>query len=254
MSGVIAWCAFDYSSLVNCFNAVKCPGVADVFRIPKLGATFYQAQVNPLVRPVILPNFYWDFGSHTPRGPGENASIFSNCERLDIFVGAKKIASVQPDRANYRHLDFAPFFCNLEIDTETAKRKPELRIDGFVGGQVVLSRSFSSDSSQDQFYLSADDSEIIGDGTDATRLVFKVVDQFGADRAYGGGDVHFEVTGPGVIVGDSPFRRLDECGGVAAVWIKALENSHGQIIVKARHYVLGEKAVTINVTSASGTV
>ncbi len=62
LAGVIAWCAFDYSSLMNAYNTVKCPGVADVFRIPKLGATFYQAQVRPDVRPVILPNFYWDFG------------------------------------------------------------------------------------------------------------------------------------------------------------------------------------------------
>ena len=39
--GVIAWCAFDYASLVNSYNTVKTPGVADVFRIPKLGASFY---------------------------------------------------------------------------------------------------------------------------------------------------------------------------------------------------------------------
>ncbi len=28
--GVIAWCGFDYASLVNSYNNVKCPGVADV--------------------------------------------------------------------------------------------------------------------------------------------------------------------------------------------------------------------------------
>lgn len=45
--GVVAWCAFDYASLINPYNAVKCPGVADVFRIPKLGAAFYRSQVDP---------------------------------------------------------------------------------------------------------------------------------------------------------------------------------------------------------------
>lgn len=254
MSGVIAWCGFDYSSQVNCFNVIKCPGVADVFRIPKLGATFYQAQVSPAVRPVILPNFYWDLGSHTPHGPGKGASIFSNCERLEIFVGGKRIAGVQPDRANYPHLEYPPFFCDLTLDAGTAGGKPELRIDGYVGSQVVLSRTFASDSSKDQLYLAVDDTELNGDGSDATRLVFKVVDQYGAERAYGGGDVHFEVTGPGVIVGDNPFLRLDECGGVAAVWLKTLENSHGKITVKARHSVLGEKSVTIAVRSTSGAV
>ena len=45
--GVIAWCAFDYASLVNAWHAVKTPGVADVFRIPKLGAAFYLSQGSP---------------------------------------------------------------------------------------------------------------------------------------------------------------------------------------------------------------
>jgi beta-galactosidase len=66
MCGVIAWCAFEYGSPQNSHKGVKNPGVADVFRIPKLGATFYQSQVSPSVRPVIAPNFYWDFGSMTP--------------------------------------------------------------------------------------------------------------------------------------------------------------------------------------------
>ena len=67
---MIAWCAFDYASLLHSYNGVKCPGVADVFRIPKLGASFYRAQIDPRIRAVIEPSFYWDFGSHSPSGPG----------------------------------------------------------------------------------------------------------------------------------------------------------------------------------------
>jgi beta-galactosidase len=66
MAGVIAWCASDYGSLVNSYHGVKYPGVADVFRIPKLGASFYQAQISPEVRAVIAPDFYWDFGPQSP--------------------------------------------------------------------------------------------------------------------------------------------------------------------------------------------
>lgn len=56
-AGAIAWCAFDYASLMNAYDAVKCPGIADVFRIPKLGAAFYKAQADPYVQPVIEPAF-----------------------------------------------------------------------------------------------------------------------------------------------------------------------------------------------------
>ncbi|HEX4646225.1 MAG TPA: glycoside hydrolase family 2 TIM barrel-domain containing protein [Verrucomicrobiae bacterium] len=242
--GVIGWCAFDYASLMNHYQAVKCPGVSDVFRIPKLGASFYQSQISPQIRPVIKPSFFWDFGPKSPRGPGQNSAIFSNCDRLEVFIAGKKTAELQPDRANYPHLKYPPFFCHLDLD---GSAKPELRIDGYVGNRLALSRSFSSDPGHDQFLLAADDAELIGNGADATRLVFKVADKYGAERAFANGDVTFEITGPGVIVGDNPFALADS-GGVGAIWIKAIPNSSGQITVKATHSSLGTKSVNINVS------
>jgi beta-galactosidase len=41
-AGVVAWCAFEYGSPMNSANGIKCPGVVDFFRIPKLGASFYK--------------------------------------------------------------------------------------------------------------------------------------------------------------------------------------------------------------------
>ena len=241
--GVIAWCAFEYGSPQNSYKGVKNPGVADVFRIPKLGASFYQAQVSPAVGPVIVPNFYWDFGPATPRGPGKNAAIFSNCERLEIFVDDKHHSTLVPDRKNYPNLHYAPFFADLDMD---GTARPVLRIDGYAAGHLALSRSFCSDASKDQFLLEADDAAITGDGIDATRLVFRVADRFGAPRLFAGGEVNFELTGPGVLVGDNPFS-LTESGGAGAIWIKTRLESSGRIVVKATHARLGVKQVTIEV-------
>jgi beta-galactosidase len=241
--GVIAWCAFEYGSPVNSYKGVKNPGVADVFRIPKLGAAFYQSRINPDIKAVIAPNFYWDFGQATPRGPGKNVSIFSNCDRLELFVDGKHHSTVQPDGKNYPNLKYAPFFVDLDIEEAG---HPELRIDGYVEGRLALSRSFSSDASKDQFLLDADDYAIVGDGVDATRLVFKVADKFSAPRLSAGGDVTFELTGPGIVVGDNPFS-LTESGGAGAVWVKARPESSGKIVLKAIHPVLGAKSVGIEV-------
>jgi beta-galactosidase len=246
--GVIAWCAFDYASLMSADHAVKCPGVADVFRIPKLGASFYQAQINPAVRPVIQPDFYWDFSPKSPRGPGQRAAIFSNCDRLEIFVAGKSRGNLQPDREHFPNLKFPPFFADLELDGAS---QPELRIDGYVGGKLVLSRSFSADPAKDQFSLKADDVDLVGDGADATRLVFKVEDQFGADRAFAAGTVAFEITGAGVLIGDNPFA-LAASGGVGAVWIKTVPNGAGNITVTATHSTLGSKSVEVRVQPDAG--
>src|SRR5262249_39693518 len=159
---------------------------------------------------------------------GRKAAIFSNCDRLELFINGQRHATLRPDAASYPHIKHPPFFTDLDLD---GTGHPELRIDGYLGDRLARSRSFSSDAAQDQFFLRADDVELMGDGSDATRLVFKVVDKFGAEREFAGGEVTFELTGPGVMVGDNPFSLADS-GGVGAVWIKAVRNGSGRIVIK----------------------
>lgn len=232
--GLLGWCAFDYPSLLNAYDGVKYPGIADLFRIPKLGAAYYESQVDPEVRPVIAPDFYWDFGPRTPAGPGKRAAIFSNCERLELFVNGKRYAALHPDRDGFPHTAYPPFFADLTMDRST---KPELEIRGYVRERMVLSRLFSSDASEDRLWFEADDMELRGDGSDATRLAFGVVDKYGAPRAFAGGKVTLKVEGPGRIEGDDPFD-LDASGGMGAVWIRTLPNAYGVIRVGAEHSFL----------------
>jgi beta-galactosidase len=245
--GVIAWCAFDYASLINAHRGVKTPGVADCFRIPKLGAAFYRAQTDPKVRPVIAPSFLWDFGPHSPRGPGKRAAIFSNCTSLEVFVAGQLHAKLEPDAAGFPHLKHPPFFADLDVE---GANLPELRIDGFRDGAKVLSRRFSAERSTDRFIVAADDLELTGDGADATRVVMRVADQFGADRAFGGGSVSFAIEGPGTLVGDNPFLLAD-AGGVGAIWVKSRPNSSGEIVLTAHHSQLGSQTVRIAVRPES---
>ena len=242
-SGAIAWCAFEYASLMNAWEGIKCPGIADVFRIPKLGASFYLAQVDPAVRPVIEPSFYWDFGPRTPLGPGREAIIFSNCDQLKLFVDGKPHAVLQPARDRFPNLQYAPFFADLRVD---AQRRPELRMDGYVDGRRVISRSFSSDSSHDRFRLHADDHELRADGADATRLAFAVVDRFGSPRAFAGGAVTLTLDGPATIVGDNPFQ-LEDSGGAGAVWIRTFSAHPGKVMITGRHSSLGSAKEIITV-------
>ncbi|HKO11154.1 MAG TPA: glycoside hydrolase family 2 TIM barrel-domain containing protein [Acidobacteriaceae bacterium] len=244
ISGVIAWCAFDYMSLLNPWETVKCPGVADLFRIPKLGASFYMAQIDPMVRPVIEPDFAWDFGPQTPSGPGDHVAIFSNCERLEIYLDAKHHASLRSDRAGFPHLRYPPFFADFGGQSAT-----ELRIEGFVADTAVLSRSFSADRAADRLVVAADDRELWADGTDATRVLFGAADQFGTLRCSGSGAVSLSIEGPGEIIGDNPFS-LEDSGGVGAVWIRTLRGRAGRVRVQAKHPSLGTAGAEIRVREA----
>ena len=240
-AGVIAWCAFDYASLINSYEGVKCPGIADVFHLPKLGASFYLAQVDPAVRPVIEPNFYWDSALGTPSGSPKEAVIFSNCDRLEVFVAGERHAVLHPDRAGFPHLDAPPFIVDFDTD---AAAKPELRIDGYVGHAQVLSRSFSADRSTDRLWLEADDLQLEAGGCDATRLAFGAVDRFGTPRSTMQGDVRLNLDGPGRILGDNPFS-LAAAGGLGAVYIQSVSGRAGVIRISAEHPILGRASVQI---------
>jgi len=116
--------------------------------------------------------------------------------------------------------------------------------------KLVLSKKYSSEPADDKFEVTPDDTTLIGDGADATRLVFRVLDKYGQPRAYGGGIVKFSLVGPGILVGDNPFD-LSLSGGAAAVWIKSqtlFPGSKDVIKVTTTHSSLGSFTVLISVT------
>jgi beta-galactosidase len=238
-TGVVAWCAFDYNSPRNSKRDIKTPGVCDLFRIPKLAALFYQSQCDPSTKTVIEPAFYWDFGPQSPNGPGAEAMVCSNCERLEIYLDDKHVSTARPDRGSFPHLQWPPYLLDLTVADGTM---PELRIDGYVGDDCVLSRRFSGDRSADQLVVVADDDEIVADGIDATRVVFRVVDRHGAPRPFVEGSADVMVSAPGYLVGDSEFD-LEAAGGVGAVWVRSEAGSVGDVRVSVQHPIGKDETV-----------
>jgi beta-galactosidase len=249
--GLIAWAGFDYQSDTtgNCFEGVKYVGVVDEFRALKPGASIYAAQVDPAKRPVIEPAFYWHFGPDYPVTILPSAMICSNLDTLELYVSGSHFATVTPDTSTYGSLPYAPSFADFSgVDGDSL---PELRIDGYLGGVRVASRTFSADTSKDRLAVAADDAELTADGTDATRVEFRAVDVYGNPRPYVTGDVTLDITGPGVLIGDSPFA-FGDTGGVGAVWIKTVPGTSGTITVRASHPTLGSGTAAIKATAPAG--
>lgn len=248
-AGALAWCAFEYNSPINSVDSVKTPGVCDIFRIPKPGASFYRSQLDPRVRPAIEPAFYWDFGPRSRQEPGPirgdvDAMICSNCERLEVYVGGERFATLTPDRGRYGQLPYPPSFVDLSgVD---GSGLPELRIDGYLGERKEISRSFSADTGEDRLLVVADDQELHGDGIDATRVVLRAVDEYGNQRPFVTGGVRIQMSGPGWLIGDNPFS-FTEAGGAGAVWVRTKERSAGEILVRAAHESLGAGEALIRV-------
>jgi beta-galactosidase len=247
--GLLAWSGIDYPSGSggNIYRGVKYTGVVDLFRVAKPGAAIYRAQVDPQVRPVIEPAFYWDFGPVSPVTSLPAAMICANTDRLEVYVGGSHLCTARPDAADYGALAYPPSFVDFRGVDGSAL--PDLRIDGYLGPDLVASRSLASDPSFDRLSLALDDHEIDGDGVDATRLVFRVVDRYGAPRPYVTGQVTLSLEGPAVLVGESPFD-FAAAGGVGAVWIRSRPGSPGTVAVTVSHPTLGQAVVRVRVREA----
>ena len=243
-AGGIGWCAFDYNTHADfgsgdriCYH-----GVSDIFRIPKPAAGFYRSQCDPAEEAVLEPGFHWAIGDRSGGGGPGTGIICSNCDTLKVYIGDELKGELQPDRENFGHLPHPPFFAPF-LSGVWGQSWKDLRIEGYVGGELRATRRMSARGVDQQFHLTADDSMLRGDGVDATRVVFRVTDEFGAARPFATGAIRLDVEGPGDIIGENPFALV---GGVGAVWIRSKE-AGGTIRLRATHPILGTQTVEIEV-------
>jgi beta-galactosidase len=275
-AGLLGWAGIDYASLNGgnrIWSHVKWPGVLDTFRVAKPGAAFYRSQVDPAVKPVILPVFFWDFGQGSPpAGPGPGAMIATNCDRLELYVGGVHFTTATPDTQDFPGLAHPPVLVNLTVlevpgllarlglsglfgalgSVEEALL-PDLRIDGYVDGQLVSTVHMSADPARDRLALAVEHSSIQADGSDMTRVTFRALDAYGNQRPYPSGDVTLALTGPATLIGDNPFP-LATYGGVGGAFIRSQVGRTGVVTVRASHPTLGVASGRVAVTPATGRV
>jgi len=94
--------------------------------------------------------------------------------------------------------------------------------------------------------LQPDDTTLIADGADTTRVVLRVTDEFDAIRPFAGDAIRFELTGPAELIGDNPFALV---GGTGAIWIRAAEQP-GKVRLTAHHPYLGSRHVELEINPA----
>ena len=242
-AGGIGWCAFDYNTHGNfgsgdriCYH-----GVTDIFREPKPAAGFYKSQCEPSEEIVLEPAFHWARGDASIGF--SNAVVCSNCDHLKFYIDDTLVADVDPDRKQFAHLRYAPFV--LEMG-ELFHKWGDLRIEGYIGGKLVITKRMSGTGVDAKFLLLPDDAQLIADGADATRVVLRVTDEFGAIRPFANDAIKLEVAGPAEMIGDNPFSLI---GGTGAVWIRARDKA-GKVQLRAEHPRLGTQQIEIEVVGS----
>ena len=247
-AGGIGWCAFDYNTHANfgsgdriCYH-----GVADIFREPKPAAFFYKSQCDPAEEVVLEPAFHW---ARNDESVGlTKGLICSNCDHVKIYTvtdsGEHLLAEADPDRTQFPHLKYAPF--DVEFGHKIRENWGDLRIDGYIGGKQVISKRYSGDGVDHEFVVQADDTELVADGADTTRVVLRMNDHYGAIRPFASDGIALQLEGPGTLIGDNPATLI---GGAVAVWVRAGEQP-GSLTLRATHPRHGTKEVRFTLKQA----
>jgi beta-galactosidase len=218
VSGAIGWCAFDYNTHKE-FGAgdrICYHGVMDIFRLPKFAAYFYESQQSPEQQIVLHAATGWQHGD-VSEGKLEPIYVFSNCDRIAVFVGDTKQGEYNPAEEQFPGLPHPPFVIP-HTDARLAQPRGDLHIVGYYHGEVVTEQKIAADGIPHALTLRADDETINADGADMTRLIFQIVDTYGNPLPYATAVVQFELEGDATLIGENPFPLV---GGSAALYIKA---------------------------------
>jgi beta-galactosidase len=231
VAGAIGWCAFDYNTHQEfgsgdhiCYH-----GVMDIFRLPKYAAYFYASQGDPARRVVLQAATGWSMGDRDTGGI-KTLVVLSNCDEIDVFIGDECLGRFQPDRACFPHLPHAPFQVSMGNGHLTWGRAlSDLRVVGYLNGSPVAEQIIAADGLPAALTLTPDDSELVADGADMTRLVLKLVDRFGNTLPFANAVVTVEVEGPADLIGDNPLALA---GGQIALYLRARQDP-GRVQIRA---------------------
>jgi beta-galactosidase len=241
-AGGIGWCAFDYNTHgdFGSGDRICYHGVTDMFREPKPAAGFYKSQCDPAEEVVLEPAFHWARGDASIGF--SNAVVCSNCDQIKLYIADELVATVDPDRKQFAHLRYAPFVVELG---ELFHKWGDLRLEGYIQGKQVIVKKYSGKGLDQKFTLLPDDTSLIADGADTTRVVLRVTDEFDAIRPFANDAIKFELEGPAELIGDNPFALI---GGTGAVWVRAKEQA-GTVRLTATHPMLGKQMVEFQIAA-----
>lgn len=247
LSGDALWSGFDYQSWN--MDPMTSSGAIDLFRIPKIGAYFFQSQRSPTVvisgvnsGPMVHIASQWTSTSARP------IQVYSNCDQVSLYLNNTLVATQSPNTGT--NLEHPPFtFAISSFASGT------LRANGLIGGVVKASDTVSTPGSALKIILTVDTAGLpfAADGSDVAIVYASVEDAAGTVVPTASNTVTFSVSsGPGDLVGNTSVAAQ---AGVATILLRS-RTTGGAITVSATASGLttGAASVTLSIAPTTGII
>ncbi len=229
ISGAIGWCAFDYNTHKD-FGAgdrICHHGVMDMFRIPKFAAYAYKSQIDPSREVVLEPATVFARGERCIGGVTP-LLVMTNCDYVDFYYGGVNVGRNYPLKDRFPGLDHPPILIE-EMAGEWGMAWQQGELVGFVDGREAVRKTYSAEPVASKLIAEIDDLVLSSEEIDATRIVFKLVDQEGHLIPYINESIKINISGPGELVGPDLVSLV---GGCIGTWVKT-KGQKGEIVVSA---------------------
>ena len=231
LSGGLVWTGFDYRGEPTPFN--RWPeisshfGILDACGFPKDIYYYYRAwwQAQPVLH--LLPHWNWE----GREGQDIPVWVYSNLDAVELFVNGRSCGRQAMPRDS--HLEWTVPY-----------RPGELTAYGYKGDKVVMKTARRTAGAVSEVRLACDRASLKGDGRDVVLLKAEAFDRAGVPVPKADTLIHFDIDGPGAILGvgngnptslepdQAAERRL--FNGLAQAILQARPGATGQITVMAR--------------------
>ncbi len=263
------WCMYDYNR--GYYPVQEYSGDMNIFRVPKFVYYFFQSQAgtkshipNVQTGPMVFPATWW-----TSRQSPTKVIVFSNCQRVALYLNGKLIRTQSPDNGpdrpygggkgslatlgntfageptgidkagNCQHLAHPPFtFKNIPYAPGS------LKVVGYIQGKPVASYTVRTPGKPTHLRIVFDTEGIplTANGADTVFVHAELVDRHGTLVPINNLPVVFKVRGPGMLIGANPFNSH---AGMSNILLQAGLQA-GTITVTATTPGLPPRKATIN--------
>ena len=219
ISGVLAWCAFDYNTHCQFGSGDKIcyHGVMDMFRQPKYAAWFYMSQCAPETRGVLKAASVGSMGERSKGGVAP-FTVFTNYDCIRIYAGDRELGTYYPARDRFPGLAHPPIIAEEGLGFLWGENWKGLRVEAWWQGEPVETLELPASPYAARLTAAADDSALWADGTDVTRVIFRLEDEAGNLLPFNQAVLQLSLEGDGTLIGPA---LLPMPGGLVGTWVRA---------------------------------
>jgi beta-galactosidase len=154
--------------------------------------------------------------------------IMTNCDYVDFIYDDEKIGSFYPAKERYPGLSHPPVIID-KMPGEWGLKWRKGEFIGYLNGEEVKRKKYCADPLASKLVGIADEYVLSAGDIDATRIVYKIVDQENNLIPYINETLKVYVDGEGELIGPSEMSLI---GGCIAIWVKT-KGVKGKIILSA---------------------